>query len=212
MTAETSAAPEPPPGRLLLLRHGDTEWSRSGQHTGVTDLPLLPEGEEVARSMVPLLRRFRVVHVRTSPLQRARRTAELAGLRVDAVDQELREWDYGAYEGRTTAEVREELGRPWSVFTDPIEAGDSPGETVEEVAARASRVLASVRPHLQRGDVVLSGHGHALRVLTAVFLEQAPRFAAHLTFHAGALGVLGHHREDPVVEGWNLGPGSGTPG
>ncbi|WP_153396048.1 histidine phosphatase family protein [Ornithinicoccus halotolerans] len=203
-------APDPPPGRLLLLRHGDTEWSRSGQHTGVTDLPLLPEGEQVARSLAPLLGRYQVVHVRTSPLQRARRTAELAGLQSDAVDEDLREWDYGAFEGRTTKEVREERGRPWSVFTDPIEPGETPGETVEEVAARASRVLAAVTPHRHEGDVVLCGHGHALRILTAVYLEQAPRFAAHLTFHAGAIGVLGHHREDPVIEAWNLSPDPGV--
>jgi probable phosphoglycerate mutase len=142
-------------------------------------------------------------HVRCSPLERARRTAELAGLRVDAVDDDLVEWDYGGYEGRSTAEVRAELGYHWTVFEHGTVPGTTPGETVEEVSARASRVLDRIWPTLFEGDVCLIGHGHALRVLTAVYLRQAPRFGAHLTFEVGSVGVLGHHHESPVIQGWN---------
>lgn len=188
--------------RLILVRHGATEWSESGQHTGLTDLPLLPSGEKGARALGPLLARFDVTHVRSSPLQRAHRTAELAGVDVDAIDPDLVEWDYGAVEGVSTAQMRERTGTDWSVWRDGVTPGATPGETVEEVAARASRVLGAVG-HMD-GDVLLFGHGQALRVLTAVFLRTEPRFGAHLSFETGAVGVLGHHREDPVILGWNL--------
>lgn len=188
--------------RLILVRHGATQWSESGQHTGLTDLPLLPAGEEGARALAPLLAQFDLAHVRCSPLQRARRTAELAGVAVDALDPDLVEWDYGAVEGVSTATMRERTGHDWSVWADGVTPGDTPGETVEEVAARASRVLAAVAPI--EGDVALFGHGQALRILTAVFLRTDPRFGRHLTFETGAVGVLGHHREDPVIQAWNL--------
>lgn len=188
--------------RLILVRHGATEWSESGQHTGLTDLPLLPAGEEGARALAPLLAQFSLTHVRSSPLQRARRTAELAGCEIDHVDPDLAEWDYGAYEGVSTAQVRAETGSDWSVWRDGVRPGATPGETVEEVAARASRVLASVAGY--DGNVALFGHGQALRILTAVFLRTEPRFGAHLMFETGAVAILGHHREDPVIEGWNI--------
>lgn len=188
--------------RLILVRHGATTWSQSGQHTGLTDLPLLPSGEEGARALRPLLERFDITHVRSSPLQRALRTAELAGVTIDVVDPDLVEWDYGAVEGLSTAQLRERTGTDWSVWRDGVTPGETPGETVEEVAARASRVLSAVS-HLD-GDVLLFGHGQALRVLTAVFLRTEPRFGAHLAFETGALGILGYHREDPVIEAWNL--------
>ncbi|TQL51266.1 putative phosphoglycerate mutase [Ornithinicoccus hortensis] len=204
VTHHTAAGPEIPSGRLVLVRHGETEWSRTGQHTGLTDLPLLPEGEADASALVGLLEGFDIRHVRCSPLQRARRTAELAGLRVDEVDPDLLEWDYGGYEGLTTRDLRERLGYPWTVFEHGVVPGDTSGETIEEVAARASRVLDRVLPRLFEGDVALVGHGQALRILTAVYLRQAPRFGANLTFQAGAVGVLAHHHEDPVIDGWNL--------
>lgn len=190
----------------MLVRHGETAWSRSGQHTGRTDLPLLPEGELAARAVRPLLEEFDVVHVRCSPRRRARHTAELAGLRVDVVDEDLREWDYGAYEGRTTADIRAELGYPWTVFEHGVVPGETAGETVEEVAARASRVLRSVLPLLHRGDAVLVGHGHALRILTGVFLRSDPRFGRNLDFATGSICVLGYHHEDPVIEAWSRRP------
>ena len=172
-------------GRLVLVRHGQTEWSRDGRHTGLTDLPLLPEGEEDARSLAEHLARFPFARVLTSDLGRARRTAELAGLEGE-VDVDLREWDYGAAEGRTTAEIREEEGPSWTVF-DGVPTGASPGETVEEGR-----------------DVALVGHGHALRILTAVWLGHAPRLAAQLVLDAGAVSILGFYREDPCVIAWNV--------
>lgn len=188
--------------RLILVRHGATEWSESGQHTGLTDLPLLPSGEDSARALAPLVERFDIAHVRSSPLQRARRTAELAGLRIDCIDPDLVEWDYGAVEGVSTAQLRRQTGTDWSVWSDGVTPGQTPGETIEEVAARASRVLGAVAGI--DGDVLLCGHGQALRILTAVFLRTEPRFGAHLTFETGAVGILGHHREDPVILAWNL--------
>lgn len=198
------AGPAVPRGRLVLVRHGETAWSRTGQHTGLTDLPLLPEGEAAARDLRGMLGAMTFVHVRCSPLARARRTAALAGLAVDVVDEDLVEWDYGVHEGRSTLEVRAELGYHWTVFEHGTLPGATPGETVEEVSARASRVLDRVWPMLFEGDVGLVGHGHALRILAAVYLRQAPRFGAHLTFEVGSVAVLGHHHESPVIEGWNL--------
>src|SRR5215211_4845243 len=126
-------------GEVVVLRHGQTEWSRDGKHTGITDLPLLPEGEHQAQGLRRGLSGRSFVEVRVSPRQRARRTAELAGLRETAVDDDLVEVDYGGYEGRTTAEISDELGRPWSMWRDGIVPGDSPGETLAAVGARVDR-------------------------------------------------------------------------
>ena len=156
----------------MLLRHGETEWSRTGRHTGRTDVPLTPHGEQLARAAGELVRDYDFRLVLTSPLQRARRTAELAGLDAD-IDPLLIEWDYGGYEGRTTKDIRAELGYNWSAFTHGVIRGETPGETVEEVAARASRVLTRVLPAMATGDVALVAHGHYLRILAAVFLRQA---------------------------------------
>lgn len=201
--AGPTSGPAVPTGRLVLVRHGETSWSRTGQHTGLTDLPLLPEGERAAAALAGVLAGMTFAHVRCSPLRRARHTAKLAGLEVSELDADLVEWDYGGYEGRATADIRAELGYPWTVIEHGTVPGATPGETVEEVAARASRVLDRVWPVLLDGDVCLVGHGHALRVLTAVYLRQAPRFAAHLTFDVGSVAVLGHHHEAPVIEAWN---------
>lgn len=206
MNTTPPGAPPVPTGRLVLIRHGETSWSRSGQHTGYTELPLLPGGERDARGVRPLLADFDLVHVRCSPRRRARHTAELAGLTVDVVDDDLREWDYGGYEGRTTADIRRELGYAWTVFDGGVVPGETPGETVEEVAARASRVLQSARPQLHEGDVALVGHGHALRILTGVFLRSDPLLGRHLDFATGSVCVLGYHHEDPVIEAWSRRP------
>lgn len=192
-----------PAGHLILVRHGETEWSRSGQHTGLTDLPLLPEGEAAAKAVRPVLEEFSFAHVRCSPLHRAQRTAELVGLKPDIIDDNLREWDYGGYEGITTQEIRERTGYLWSVFEHGVIPGDTPGETVEEVAGRASRVLEEVYPHLHQGDVALVGHGHCLRILAGVYLRQNPRWGRRVTFETGSVAVLGHHHEDRVIEAWN---------
>ncbi len=200
-----SSPPQPPSGRLVLLRHGETEWSRTGRHTGRTDVPLTSHGQELAAAAGALLTGYDFVLTLASPLQRARRTAELAGLSAE-VEPDLLEWDYGAYEGLTTPEIRERLGYDWTVFAHGVPPGQTPGETVEEVAARASRVLRRAAPALQRGDVALVGHGHALRVLATVFLQQVPRMGAQLLLDAGSVSVLEYEREVPAVRVWNDGP------
>ena len=197
--------PAAPTGRLVLLRHGETEWSRSGRHTGRTDVPLTPRGEQVAAAAGALLADYRLALTLASPLERARRTAQLAGLDAET-DPDLLEWDYGAYEGRTTTDIRDEVGYDWTVFANGVPPGDTPGETVEEVAARASRVVNRVLAALADGDVALVGHGHCLRVLTAVFLRQEPRLGAQLLLDAGSVSVLEFDREQPAVRSWNRAP------
>jgi broad specificity phosphatase PhoE len=194
------------PGSIYLFRHGETEWSLSGQHTGTTDLPLLPEGEQAARELADILRPRHFVRVLVSPLQRAKHTAELAGLGDFEVEPLLREWDYGAYEGVTTKEISARLGRPWEVFVDGVVPGDTPGETIEQVADRAQQVLDKVWPTLEEGNVALFGHGHALRVLTAVYLGVDPRFGQQLVLDAGSMSVLTHHRSTRCIGSFNLSP------
>src|SRR6202161_4135197 len=139
-------------GELLLIRHGETEWSRSGQHTGRTDIPLTAAGVAAARVLAPVVERWQVVAAFTRPAVRASRTAELVGLTSALADPDLQEWDYGGYEGRTTAQIRQE--RPgWYLWRDGIVPGDAahPGETVAQVGARVGAVLARGRPPLARG-------------------------------------------------------------
>ncbi len=194
------------PGRLVLVRHGETEWSATGRHTGLTDVPLTAAGEEQARALRPALAALPVALVLSSPLARASRTAELAGLDPET-DDDLVEWDYGGYEGMTTPEIREATGRPgWTVFTDGVVPGETPGETVEEVAARASRVLRRVEGRLADGDVVLVAHGHLLRILAATRLRQDARFGAHLLLRPATLSVLDEEHGVPAVAAWNLPP------
>ena len=193
-------------GSLVLLRHGETEWSRSGQHTGLTDVPLTPRGEELAREAAPLLRGRTFAAVLTSPLMRARRTAELAGLTGAETEPRLVEWDYGGYEGLTTPEIRARVGHTWTVFANGVVPGDTPGETVQDVAGRARGVIDRVLPLLDDGDVALVGHGHALRVLASVFLEQDPCFGAQLILDAGSVSVLGHEHGVRAVQSWNRTP------
>lgn len=199
----TSTGRPVPRGRLVLLRHGETQWSRDGRHTGLTDIALTERGEELARRTRPLLDRFDIVTTLCSPLERARRTAELVGLRVDAIDENLVEWDYGSAEGRTTAQIREELGYDWTIWEDGVTAGETPGETIEDVSARARAVIDRALPDLEHGDVALVAHGHLLRVLAATWLRQAPRFGAHLLLDAGSVSALGYERENPAIEEWN---------
>ena len=191
-------------GEIVVLRHGQTEWSRSGQHTGVTDLPLLPEGEEQARRLGDAFRGRRWAEVWVSPRQRAGRTAQLAGLVPTGVDGDLVEVDYGGYEGRTTKEISEELGREWSVWRDGTVPGETPGETLAEVGTRVDRVLARARARLDDGDVVLVAHGHVLRVLTARWLGLEPQAGSLFALPAGSYGILGHEHARPVLTGWGL--------
>jgi broad specificity phosphatase PhoE len=191
-------------GEIVVLRHGQTEWSRSGQHTGVTDLPLLPEGERQAQALRRSLAGRPFNEVWVSPRLRARHTAELAGLTPTAVDDDLVEVDYGGYEGRTTADISEELGRDWSVWRDGTVPGATPGETLAEVGARVDRVLDRARQLLADGDVALVAHGHVLRVLTARWLGLPPEDGALFALAAGSYGVLGHEHARPVLTAWAL--------
>ena len=187
----------------MLLRHGETEWSRSGRHTGRTDIALTPRGERLGAKTAELLKDFEFSLILSSPLQRARRTAHLAGL-VDAqLDDNLMEWDYGGYEGLTTNEIRDRVGHPWTVFDDGVIPGATPGESIEEVAARCRKVIDRVLPFLATGDVALVGHGHCLRILATVFLRQELRFGSQILMDAGSVSVLGWEREVPVISSWN---------
>jgi broad specificity phosphatase PhoE len=194
-------------GELVVVRHGQTEWSTSGQHTGLTDLPLLPGGEDDARRLRPVLAQRQITHAFVSPLTRARRTAELAGLFDDgietAVDPDLVEVDYGRWEGRTTPEIRAERGGSWSLWEDGTEPGDTPGETLAQVAERVDRVLARAQPLLADGDVALVAHGHVLRILTARYLGLEPEKGALFQLATGRYGVLGAEHDWPALTGWN---------
>jgi probable phosphoglycerate mutase len=182
-------------GELWLVRHGETPWSRTGQHTGRTDVPLTPYGEEQARALTARLDRPWSL-VLTSPLLRASKTAELAGL--DALPEDaLVEWDYGHAEGRTTAELNRELGG-WSVWTDT----ELP-ERAEDVGLRAEKLLELVAPALEAGDVCLVGHGHALRILAAVYLGLPAVDGRLLALSPASVSVLGSEHELPVIQRWN---------
>ncbi len=194
-------------GELILLRHGETEWSASGQHTGRTDIPLTARGEAAAAALAPTLARRPIRTTFTSPASRAVRTAELAGLHDAKPDPDLQEWDYGGYEGRTTPQIQQD--RPgWYLWRDGVIPGDAahPGETVAQVGARADAVLARVRPLLADGDVALVAHGHILRVLTARWLELAPDGGRLFRLDTGTISTLGTEHDYPVITAWNLPP------
>jgi probable phosphoglycerate mutase len=196
-------------GDLILLRHGETEWSKAGRHTGRTDIPLTPHGEAAAAALAPLLIRRDIVAAFTSPAQRAVRTAELAGLADAKPDADLWEWDYGGYEGLTTRQIQER--RPgWYLWRDGVVPGDAthPGETVEQVGERVDRVLRRVEPLLADGDVGLVAHGHVLRVLTARYLRLGPPAGRLLRLDTGTVSALGHEHGEPVILAWNVPPAS----
>jgi broad specificity phosphatase PhoE len=200
-----------PVGRVYVLRHGQTEWSRDGRHTSRTDLPLTEVGEEQARTAGRLLDILRVTDspppaVWCSPRRRAGDTARLAGLEPDAVRDDLVEWDYGDYEGRTTLDIRTE-DPGWTVWTHP-----SPhGETGEQVAVRVDRVLADVEAELTRRDVVLVGHGHSGRVLIARYLGLSPEAGVGYAFDPASVTVLGHERGIPRIDLLNVPGGLAEP-
>ena len=183
---------------LWLVRHGETEWSRSGKHTGTTDLPLSGTGHRDATRLAELLPDGPFAAVLTSPLRRARETCELAGYADGAVvDADLREWDYGAYEGRTTAEIRDE--RPgWTLWRD----GCPGGEAVADVGRRADRVVGRLLDC--DGAVVVFSHGHLLRVLAARWAGLGPEAGAVLALDTGSVSTLGWEREQPVIRRWNI--------
>lgn len=204
--------------QLVLLRHGETEWSVSGQHTGRSDIALTTAGEEQARSAGRALAGYTFDLVLTSPLQRARRTAELAGHPGAVPDPDLAEWDYGPVEGRTAHDVSDAVGHDWLIFRDGVDVlprrdgdgpGTGPGETLDEVAARVRRVVARVEPTLQAGgDVLVVAHGHLLRVLATAWLEVDPALGARFELGTAAVCQLGYGHGLRTVEGWNLPPTS----
>jgi len=191
-------------GEIVLLRHGPTEWSLAGRRTSYTDLDLTPDGERQAREIGAAVARERAgrpfVAVFTSPRRRALRTAELAGLAVTGVDPDLAEWAYGEYEGLTTPQIR--ARRPgWYQWTDGCPGGESP----EQVGARLDRVLDRAAPLLERGDVALVGHGHALRVAGARWVGLPPSAGGLFTLDTATVSVLGHDHGRRAIRRWNCG-------
>jgi probable phosphoglycerate mutase len=194
-------------GDLLLVRHGETEWSLSGQHTSFTDLPLTEHGEEQAKSLAPLLAGRTFSLALTSPLHRAVRTAELAGVTGAVPDPDLHEWDYGAYEGVTTVEIHRT--RPtWDLWTDGVPPGPEGhrGESPEEIGLRADRVLSRVDAALAdgEGDVVLVAHAHFLRVLTARRLGLPPAQGRLFQLATATVSRLSTEHGRPVIAEWNI--------
>lgn len=194
--------------RILLLRHGATEWSRTLRHTGRTDVPLDTAGAAAAAALAPALATERFALVLCSPLARATRTAELAGLAPFEVDPDLLEWDYGAYEGQTTAQVRAE--RPgWDLWVDGVPPGPTPGESPAAVGERADRALGRIRAALADGDVAVVAHGHLLRVLTARWLSLPASDGRLFALDAAGRSWLGYEHDREVIRRWNEPPASG---
>jgi broad specificity phosphatase PhoE len=185
---------------IVLVRHGETLWSRNGQHTGCTDIPLTDEGRRQSERLGDSLRGRRFALVLTSPLQRAAETCRLAGLGdVALLREELMEWDYGAYEGRTTREIRAEMPE-WSLWRNGVPRG----ETAADVGRRVDRVIAEIGA-VDR-DVALFAHGHVLRVLAARWLGLPPTEGRLFALDPATISILGYERETPVIRRWNEPP------
>ncbi|MCL7457993.1 histidine phosphatase family protein [Micromonospora echinofusca] len=185
-------------GELLLIRHGETTWSASRRHTSYTDLELTPDGERQARALGRFLAGRRFAAVLTSPRARALHTARLAGLTVTVTLDDLAEWNYGEYEGRTTADISDDHPS-WSIWTDGCPGGESPNQ----VGERLDRVLARVHPLLDRGTVALVGHAHSLRVLGARWVGLPPSAGGLLRLDTATVSVLGHEHGRRVILRWN---------
>ena len=182
---------------LFCIRHGETEWSLSGQHTGVTDIPLTENGRALARKLQPILASQRFSLVLVSPLKRALETCALAGLADNAViDADLVEWDYGDFEGLTSSQIREKFPG-WTVFRDGCPNGEKP----DQVAGRVDRIIS--RALDVDGDVILFAHGHVLRTLAARWIGLPPQGGMHFLLDTGTLCVLGHYRQERAVRIWN---------
>jgi probable phosphoglycerate mutase len=196
----SGVSPSPPPsglGEALLIRHGETEWSLSGQHTGSTDIPLTDNGRRAAQRLGPTLTGWDFSLVLSSPLQRALQTCELAGLgeRVQ-IDPDLREWDYGAYEGLTPAEIHRQAPG-WMIFRDGCPGGESP----DQVAARVDRVIHRVRE--AGGRVALFAHGHVFRVFAVRWIGLPPGAGCHFLLDTSTLTILSYYRGIPALKCWN---------
>lgn len=191
---------------VWLIRHGETEWSRSGRHTGITDLPLTERGREAATALAPLLAEQAFALVLTSPLKRARETCELAGLGDRAqVERDLLEWNYGEYEGLTNTEIQERTSG-WMLFTDGAPGGEGPGD----VSRRVDRVIGRARA--TAGNVIMVAHGHVLRALAARWLGLPVAAGRHFQLDTGTVNVLSSYRGAPAIKRWNapvaLSPGA----
>lgn len=188
-----------PPQQAYLVRHGETEWSLSGQHTGITDIPLTANGRRVAKLLEPLFAKVSLALVLMSPLERARTTCELAGLGGRAeIDRNLMEWNYGEYEGLTPKQIRAKSPE-WMLFSDGCPGGESP----EQVGARVDRVIAKVRA--VEGQVALFAHGHILRALAARWLGFPVGAGCHFMLDTATLSVLSYYQGIPAVKRWNAG-------
>jgi broad specificity phosphatase PhoE len=183
---------------IVLIRHGQTEWSAAGRHTSYTDLDLTAEGERQAQEAGRRLRGRTFAAVISSPRRRALRTAELAGLTVTETTEDLAEWNYGKYEGITSATIHE-TDPDWSLWTD----GAPGGETPAEVGARLDRVLGKARRFLEQGDVALIAHGHSLRVAGARWIELPASGGGKLKLGTATLSTLGYEHGNPVIDSWN---------
>jgi probable phosphoglycerate mutase len=186
--------------RIMLVRHGETDWSLSGRHTSTTEIPLTAEGESRARRLQPLVGRWNFGLVLCSPRIRARRTCDLIGCGDKAIETEdLSEWNYGEYEGLTTPEIRRTVPG-WTVFTQPCPGGETP----RDVAERVDRVISRVRDF--GGDTLLVAHSHSLRVLTARWLGLSPESARFFNLETGSWSVLGYEHGNPVLQVWSAPP------
>ncbi|HEX3444258.1 MAG TPA: histidine phosphatase family protein [Chthoniobacterales bacterium] len=188
---------EHPDHQIYLIRHGETEWARDGRHTGRTDIPLTETGRSQAEFLRPIFEEVEFESIISSPLRRSLETARLAGLkgRIE-VNDELREWDYGDYEGMTTEQIREKVA-DWTVWTHPCPNG----EKIEQVAARADRVLA--RCEQIKGNAALFSHGHFLRVLVSRWIGLPPENGRHFLLGTSTLSILAHEREVHTIKTWN---------
>ncbi|CDY77442.1 putative phosphoglycerate mutase family protein [Caballeronia glathei] len=197
MNTTTNGTPADPP-ELWLIRHGETEWSRSGQHTGRTDIPLTERGREQARALAAVLAAARFDRVLSSPMSRAIETCRLAGLGEHAQQEpDLREWDYGIYEGRKTKEIRDDVP-DWSVWTSPIPEGESVGQIQARALSLIERLLGSP------GRIALFSHAHFLRVFAGCWIGESAALGAHFYLDTATISVLGFERENRVVRQWNV--------
>jgi probable phosphoglycerate mutase len=200
----TDPANPQPVGSIVLVRHGETEWSRNGRHTGLTDIPLTETGAYKAELAGTLLAPRHFDLVLTSPLRRAVETARRAGFPGAEPDGRLVEWDYGAYEGLTTPEIVERLGRPWKIWDAGAPAGESPGESVAQVTARADSLLDTIRPRVLRGEhVLLFSHAHFLRALAGAWLGLTAAGGRYFVLGTSAVSELGYERDSEVIVQWN---------
>lgn len=195
----------PTPGRMYLIRHGQTPWTITGQHTSVTDIPLTPAGEEEAKAIGVALAHLTFELVLVSPRQRTQRTAELAGLsQRSVIEPNLVEWDYGGFEGLTTAEILQARGDSWDLWIDGVVGGATPGEHAADVYARARAVLTEVKNIVRDGgNVALVAHGHFLRSLGAAWVDLPVIDGRKLALHTGTLSILGYEHGHPVILSWN---------